>query len=212
MKITKYEHACLVLEEQGKQLVIDPGELSNSFVVPENPVALVITHIHGDHFDKTKIKAIVSKNPAIKIFTIEDVAKELFDLENITTVSDKQEEDAYPFSLIFYGTNHAIVHENAPRFKNTGVLVNNLFYYPGDSFTLPETPVQVLAVPTSGPWLKASESIDFMLNIKPKLAFATHDALLSENGAMFTNNWLTSFATQNSIEFQSIKLGQSFEV
>jgi L-ascorbate metabolism protein UlaG (beta-lactamase superfamily) len=31
MTITKYEHACLSIEEEGKKLVIDPGQFSPSY-------------------------------------------------------------------------------------------------------------------------------------------------------------------------------------
>jgi L-ascorbate metabolism protein UlaG (beta-lactamase superfamily) len=31
MKLTKYTHACIVLEEQGEKLVIDPGGFTPEF-------------------------------------------------------------------------------------------------------------------------------------------------------------------------------------
>ena len=48
MQITKYEHALLVIEEAGSQLVIDPGSYSN---LPQlkNVVAIAYTHLHDDH-------------------------------------------------------------------------------------------------------------------------------------------------------------------
>jgi len=48
VKVTKYEHATLVVSTADQQLVIDPG----MFLTPPdfaNTVAVVITHEHGDH-------------------------------------------------------------------------------------------------------------------------------------------------------------------
>ncbi len=209
MKITKYEHACLVVEEAGEQLIIDAGELSDSFVVPENPVAVVITHVHGDHFDQAKIESILAKNPSAKIFTVEEVAKEL---PEAIVVSDGQQETVGPFTIKFSGKDHAIIHKDAPHFQNIAVLVNQKLFYPGDSFTLPGQPVDVLAVPTSGPWLKTAESIDYMLAAKPQQAFNTHDGHLSNNGATSTNSWLSRFAVPNNIDYKVLATGDSIEV
>jgi L-ascorbate metabolism protein UlaG (beta-lactamase superfamily) len=59
VKITKYEHACLVVEEAGETLVIDPGVLAK---LPEltNVVAVVVTHIHPDHLHMPNLLAIAA--------------------------------------------------------------------------------------------------------------------------------------------------------
>jgi L-ascorbate metabolism protein UlaG (beta-lactamase superfamily) len=31
MKLTKFQHACIVLEERGKKLIIDPGDSTPGF-------------------------------------------------------------------------------------------------------------------------------------------------------------------------------------
>ena len=65
MKLTKYEHACVVLEDQGQKLVIDPGMFSPDFNDLRDITALVITHQHGDHFDLRNIENIVAANPGV---------------------------------------------------------------------------------------------------------------------------------------------------
>jgi hypothetical protein len=90
------------------------------------------------------------------------------------------------------------------------VLVNQTLYYPGDSFTLPEgiTP-PVLAVPTSGPWLKPGESIDFVLAVKPKLAFATHDFHASDAGSQLVNSLLVATCQSVGTVFKNLAVGES---
>lgn len=50
MNITKFEHACFVVTKNDQSIVVDPGVLSPDFQAPEHPVAVVITHLHPDHW------------------------------------------------------------------------------------------------------------------------------------------------------------------
>ena len=49
MKITKYEHACFVVEEDGESLIVDPGGWTTDLVIPDTVVGVIITHEHQDH-------------------------------------------------------------------------------------------------------------------------------------------------------------------
>jgi L-ascorbate metabolism protein UlaG (beta-lactamase superfamily) len=75
--ITKYEHACLVIEEQGKRLIIDPGMYLKGFSDHENVCAVVVTHEHQDHLNPKVLDQIVKANPDAKIFTIAAVAEQI---------------------------------------------------------------------------------------------------------------------------------------
>src|SRR5882672_4639403 len=77
MKIIKYEHACLVVEEQEQRLVIDPGVDSVSYNDFANISAVILTHVHTDHFNPEKLTAIFQQNPNVKLFTVQAVADEL---------------------------------------------------------------------------------------------------------------------------------------
>jgi hypothetical protein len=73
-------------------------------------------------------------------------------------------------------------------------MINDAVYYPGDSFTKPDKPIQVLALPVGAPWLKASEMLDFLMAVKPTVAFPTHDAVLSEIGKSMPDRYVPLFA------------------
>jgi hypothetical protein len=47
--------------------------------------------------------------------------------------------------------------------------------------------VDTLFVPISAPWLKLSESVDFIRAVKPRRAFALHDCLLNDVGLRVTD-------------------------
>ncbi|MGC5075433.1 hypothetical protein, partial [Escherichia coli] len=60
--------------------------------------------------------------------------------------------DLGPFHLEFFGGKHAEIHSSIPIVDNVGVLVNDAFFYPGDSYTVPKgAHVALLAAPVGAP-------------------------------------------------------------
>ncbi len=208
MIITKREHACLVVEEAGQKIVIDPGSFMQPPADLTGVVAVVVTDAHQDHFSNKNLQAIVARNPAVRIFGTAEAAKEAADLP-ITAVTGGGAETVGPFSLAFFGELHAEIHPEIPRTQNIGVLVNTKLYYAGDSFTEPGVPVAVLALPVSAPWLKEREVLDYLVALKPKQAFGTHDALLSDIGHMIVDGLVQRFAEMKGIPYAALKPGDS---
>lgn len=170
MKLTKYSHACLVLEDQGFSLVIDPGNFSTDFVVPENVAGVIITHSHADHYDEGVLYSIISKNPQAQLYGLDEIA----DVSKlpITSVTPGRRITIGPFELEFTGGEHATIHPDMKPVGNIGVIVNsNLFYYPGDSFTQPPRHMKWIATPVAAPWLKISETVEFLRKAAPDYAF-----------------------------------------
>ncbi len=66
---------------------------------------------------------------------------------------------------------------------NTGYVVDDgAFYHPGDSLFVPEQKVDVLGLPTSAPWLKTGEAVEFLRTVAPRVAVPIHQGLLNETG------------------------------
>ena len=154
MKVTKYEHACLLVEELDQHLVIDPGMFATSLPTDlKNVMAVVITHQHGDHLDKDRLQTILMANPELTIFAPQDVLDELADVSAKKVLAETGvSHTAGSFALDFFGNDHAIIYETVPC-QNVGVMVNKTLYYPGDSFTEPGTDVKLLAIPSGAPWM-----------------------------------------------------------
>jgi hypothetical protein len=92
-----------------------------------------------------------------------------------------------------FGGLHAPIHPEIPRVPNLGFLINESLYHPGDSFDPPDgAHVETLFVPVAGPWLKVSESIDFVRAVRPERAFALHDCLDSELSAGLVDGHLST--------------------
>ncbi len=211
MRVTKYGHACLDITDGTSLLVVDPGELSQSFADFENINVLVITHVHGDHFDPEKTKAIVGANPDIKIFATSEVASEL--KGRVVTVPEPSKlYSSDSFNLEFFGELHEMVDPKTPQAQNFGVLVNDKLYFPGDSYTQCPKPFKVLAVPKSGPWFRVSDTLPLIENSSCDLVFSTHDGLLNEVGHGSIDAWLKKFANRNNKDYQVLKAGESIEL
>lgn len=181
MKLTKYEHACFTVEKDNKALVVDPGNFTTDFITPSNIIAVVITHEHPDHFDHEQLEAIIGENPEASIIAHPSVTQKIEAFQT-QSVLPGDHVTVGPFDLAFFGGEHATIHPDMQPIANIGILINDLLYYPGDSFVRPDVPVDTLALPVGAPWLKISEVIDFLRDVRPRLAFPTHDAILSSVG------------------------------
>ena len=127
---------------------------------------VVITHEHPDHFDVSNLQTIVNTNPTVIIYAPRAVTVSIPNLPTRTVKAD-DEIMAQGFSLLFTGGTHATIHEDFhPQFENIGVVIDDIVYHPGDSFSLPGRAVKVLSVPIIAPWAKVSESMDFMVKVK----------------------------------------------
>ncbi len=77
MKITKFAQSCLLVEANGKRILIDPGNIQYKESYPEKEWSdidvLLVTHKHSDHCHVDAIKEIV-KNPKTKFYTSKEVA------------------------------------------------------------------------------------------------------------------------------------------
>lgn len=195
MRLTKFGHACVRIEADGGVLVIDPG----MFTEPEaldGVDAVLITHEHADHLNVDALADALSKRLSVTIFTHPVVAAKLNSLAGVvTSVEAGQTFEAAGMTVKAYGGWHAEIHPDVPRVPNLGFLVNGSVYHPGDSFDVPtDAEVETLFVPISAPWLKLSESVEFVRKVKPRRAFPLHDALLSEAGHRVTDNMMSQLA------------------
>ncbi|WP_349904288.1 MBL fold metallo-hydrolase [Parafrigoribacterium humi] len=200
MRLTKLEHACLLLEEAGKTLIIDPGSFTTPLVGTSNVVAIVITHEHADHWTGDQLTRVIERNPDVRIFGPAGVAAAASDFD-ITVVRGGDEIEVEPFTLKFFGEKHAVIHRSLPIVDNVGVLVNDVLYYAGDSFTVPDVTVDTLAVPAGAPWLKISETMDYVEAVKPRRSFPTHEMVLSVAGKTMSNARIQSSTEAGGGEF-----------
>lgn len=200
MQITKYEHACLDIINKGSRLVIDPGVYTTSFKDFAGINVVVITHEHPDHYDNEKIKQILAANQNVVIFSTQSVVQAIND-PRATAVSHNDIKTVGDIKLQFFGVDHAVISSAIAPIGNTGVLINDTLFYPGDALTEITAPYKMLAVPINAPWLKLSETIDYIAKSPAKTVFPTHNALLSENGKDVYYRYPTAFCQEQNKQF-----------
>jgi L-ascorbate metabolism protein UlaG (beta-lactamase superfamily) len=211
MRVTKFEHAALRLEKDGAALVIDPGAFSRP-VPAGDVVGIVLTHEHPDHWTPEQLDLLLAANPGIPIFAPEGAARAA-DAYDVTVVKPGDELAVGAFSLRFFGGTHAEIHSSIPLIDNVGVLVDDAFYYPGDSYSVPAgAVVELLAAPIGAPWLKIGEAMDFVLEVAPRRAFGTHDGTLSPAGLGMHRARLQWAVAQDGGSFLELEPGDSAEL
>jgi L-ascorbate metabolism protein UlaG (beta-lactamase superfamily) len=211
MKLTKYEHACIVIEKGNSRLVIDPGGFTMPLTDLDGVVAIVITHEHADHWTADQLTRILDRNKGARILGPAGVAAaaEGFSVE---TVAPGDTVSVDPFDLKFFGGKHAVIHSSIPIVDNVGVLVDDNFYYGGDSYAVPGVEVGTLAVPVGAPWLKIGDVIDYVEAIKPRRSLPVHEAVLSTIGKNMANARVEAATVKGGGEFFALDAEESLEL
>ena len=202
MRIIKFGHACVRVEYDGVAIVVDPGVFTEVGAV-DGADAVLVTHEHADHYLPDNLRATDAP-----VFTIDAVADKIRDdapdvAERVTVVRPGEEFDAgLPVRAV--GELHAVIHPEMPRFFNSGYVVTagqEKLYHPGDALTAPEEEVDLLCVPVSAPWLKASEAVDFARGVKAPRNLAIHDRIYSEAGLGILDGHMNAFLPDAGQEY-----------
>ena len=174
----------MVIEEAGLRILTDPGEYTSAQNDLKNLDVLLIADKDPDHFNLGSVNIILANNPRVQVFTNHDVGEVLTN-ESIEyqLLEHGQSTEVKGVGIEAFGEKHAPMHSSLPAKSNTGFLIAERFFYPGDNFTIPPKPVEILAVPIAGPWLKLSEAIDYAMAVRPKICFPIHEGMLKKVGS-----------------------------
>ena len=194
MDLTRLGHACVRLDAHGAVLVLDPGSFSAAAATQGADVVL-ITHEHADHVVPAALRAALAARrtlqvwaPAAVVDALTQGAPEL--AGRVHRAVDGDAFQAAGFEVRVFGGLHAPVHPDVPRVGNLSYLIDAAVLHPGDSFTVPPVPVDVLLVPVSGPWMRLGDAVDHVRAVQPRLAVPIHDALHSPTGLAMVDRLL----------------------
>jgi L-ascorbate metabolism protein UlaG (beta-lactamase superfamily) len=182
MELTKQGHACVVLTDGDRRLVIDPGGFTDPGAL-QGATAVLVTHEHADHFAPDRLRAALEADPALEIWTNGSVAAALDGAGGrVHTVGHGDALTIAGFDVQVHGELHAEIHPDIARVKNVGFLVGGTVFHPGDAFTVPDQPVATLLLPLHAPWSRTAEVIDYVRAVDADQAYAVHDGLLNDAG------------------------------
>jgi L-ascorbate metabolism protein UlaG (beta-lactamase superfamily) len=213
MRLTKFGHSCLLVEEGNARLLFDPGMFSAGFEELQGLTAVLLTHAHADHLDEGRLRQLLERDPGVRVISDEGSAEQLgAGGASVEVVHDGDELDVGGVNVRVFGTMHAVIHPDIPNIPNVGYLVNRRLFHPGDAFTVPTDPVEILAVPASAPWLKVSESIDYVRALRPRLAVPVHDKVLSSAGAGLTFRLIDQLGAGDTTKLEVLEDAKPVEV
>jgi len=183
MRISKYGHSCLHITEGSASILIDPGTFSQGFETLSGLTAVLVTHQHPDHVDPKRLPLLLRGNPGATLYadagSVDALAKEGI---TATPVASGDRLDVGIPVDVFAG-DHAVIHRDIPVIPNACYLVGGRLLHPGDSLTVLDQPVEILALPASAPWMAAKEAVDYFREVDPKVAIPIHEKVMA-NPAM----------------------------
>jgi L-ascorbate metabolism protein UlaG (beta-lactamase superfamily) len=213
VKLTKHEHACVVLEKDGARFVIDPGVFSqNAADIISGADAILITHEHADHVHEGAVTEALQARPELAVYAPAAMAG-MFSAHagQFTPVAAGDEFTIGDFTISVHGFDHAVIHPDIPTIANVGYLIDESVYHPGDAYFVPEASVTTLLLPTSGPWMKLGEAADYVRVVRPQHMVSIHDLLLSDTGKMINGQFLGEQGL-TGIPLTQVEIGESLTI
>lgn len=186
MKITKFSQACLLVETDGKRILIDPGTIGYTDEMLEkhwtNIDVILVTHKHADHCITDVVNEIVKRDNA-KLYT----NSEVISTYNFVNVNKVAEGDIFNIDNIKIKVVKAVhgfltpMKQTGSEIKeNVGYIVDNgntRLYVTSDTINFNhDYKCDVLAMPFNGNGLTLGlvDGVEFIKDINPKLVLPIH--------------------------------------
>lgn len=210
MKVTKYPQSCLIIEEQGKRIVIDPGALvSDKFAAQDLlPLdAILITHEHEDHADPELIRGLVGASHMQVIANLS--TKNLLGDLVTQVVTDNEEFEAAGVKIVARELPHCLMVDGSAGPQNTGYVVDGVFFHAGDGIKLDNLQVQAAAIPIAGPDISVRDVFDFIKQLRCTTVVPIHYDYFLENPNLLAG---IGEGTLKDVRFVVLDDGQSAEL
>ncbi|GAB3923149.1 MBL fold metallo-hydrolase [Mucilaginibacter myungsuensis] len=178
MKISKYLHSCLVFENDGFKLLIDPGNISfaEGFIGPDefgDVDAIIITHIHPDHFDMEQLPKIMELSGA-PVYTVQQVINEM---AKAGLQAEFIPNKVGPFVIESFAAQHELIMDN-PLPEMAALVIDGKVLHPVDSLAaelLKYQGIELVLLPIMAPFTNEPTVAKFADALAAKQVLPVHD-------------------------------------
>jgi L-ascorbate metabolism protein UlaG (beta-lactamase superfamily) len=190
MQIAHLGHAAVLVQTDGARILLDPGHFTGHWHGTPDLDAVLITHIHPDHADPEKLPELMSVNPGAKLLVEPSITEAMKDgkFPDLPATPFGAGDQTVIGDLLISGVGgrHAVIHTDLERIGNVGFVISSegqpTLFHPGDSYEAVPNGIDVLAIPSYGPWAAIKETVDFVRAVGALEGFPIHDELLSDQG------------------------------
>lgn len=211
MKVTKYPQSCIVIEKDGKRLVIDPGSFVSQLSRPDDlkPVdGILLTHEHADHVDPELIKLLLEGTDNVPVVGNQSTAQLLNDLVT-NMVADQEELEIAGFRITARELPHCDMPDGSPGPQNTGYVIDGVFFHPGDGIKIDGLSVATTAAPIAGPDVSPRDAFDLAKSVNCKVMIPIHYDYFKEDTSTIV---AAARATNMPFEVRPLQNGESTEI
>ncbi|PIR87218.1 MAG: hypothetical protein COU11_01540 [Candidatus Harrisonbacteria bacterium CG10_big_fil_rev_8_21_14_0_10_49_15] len=218
MKVQKFHHSCLLIEDGDTSVLIDPGVFSfgpNRISAESLPKidAILITHKHADHCHPPTIKQLIERDNAT-VYCNADIASELVTQGiNTQTIVVPEDIKLKEIAIASVAGEHEPLPVPIPQ--NNGFYINHRLLHPGDSHSFEQNlknPPEILALPIAAPWGTVTRAIEIALALKPKHVIPIHDAIISNIFLPRLHEMCASVLNKAGIQFHPLQPGEILEL
>lgn len=202
LTLTHLGHSCVLIEAPtaagSARILLDPGTLTPPLAAISGLDAILITHAHPDHISPDQVRAVRGDAPA-PIYAdaaAGAVAKEA-GLDGVHAI----EPGVHTIAGVEVGVTewqHETIYPGIPVPADLGFLIAGRVFAPGDAFARPDFDVDVLLLPTGAPWMKLSETIDYLRDVEPRIAVPVHDGGLAPAHQQMHRGLIAKFAPERT--------------
>ena len=212
MKVTKLGHSCVLVEVDEGRLLVDPGNLSIAQHQDLRDIDLILyTHEHGDHLHIDSLQILLVHNPEAVIVCNQGVGAQLAAADIAYQVLAGQDEAVVAGILLrAHDCAHAEIFEDFGQVPHTGYLVAGRLYLPGDSYQVPDWPVEILAPAIVAPFAPIRDVTRFIQAVQPQTVLTMHDGQLNEHGLNTWYGLLERLLVDEVVEFVRFPTGREW--
>lgn len=174
MKVTKYPQSCLILEKNGRRIAIDVGSVALAEYkfteMCEGIEAVLYTHKHYDHYESSIVDEL--KRLGVQLYGNAEVAGLIG--KGAHLVNDGDSFEVAGFAVTPYDLEHFKHPDGSQEPHNTGYLIDNHFFVPGDGLYLDGLKADVMAVTIGTPAIDFNQNLRFVEAAGAKKAIPVH--------------------------------------